>query len=109
MFHHRQELTNWLSKNVTDRVIQQALESGQVENFGGFNLLTDSLPGFVVAITSVRNTTYNVAIVVDGFQVRWFRLKKIPWWNWVGDTAKSLVYQGDRPRVYRVLKWGIKK
>ena len=109
MIHHRQQLINWLIKNVTDRVIQQALESGRIENYGGFNSLSGSLPGFVVAITSARETTYNVAIVVDNFEMRWFRLKEIPWWDWVGDKSNSSVYQGDRPKVYKVLKWGVKE
>ena len=108
MIHHRQQLINWLTKNITDRVIQQALESGRVENCGGFNSLSGSLPGFVVAVTSGRGTIYNIAIVVDNFQMRWFRLKKIPWWNWVGDKSNSSVCQGDRPKVYKVLKERLK-
>lgn len=106
MFHHRQQLINWLLKNVTDRVILNALESGRVENYGGFNPLpTTDLPGWVVAVTSVRNKTYNIAIVADtNFTMRWFRVKDVPWFDWVGDTAKVAVYQGDEPEKYQELK-----
>jgi len=106
MIHHRQQLINWLLKNVTDRVILNAIESGRIENYGGFNPLpTTNFPGWVVAVTSVRNKTYNIAIVADiNFTMRWFRIKDVPWSDWVGDTATSKVHQGDNPEKYQELK-----
>jgi len=105
MIHHRQQLITWLLKNVTDRVIQNAMESGQIENCGGFNPLpTTVLPGWIVAVTSGRNKIYNIAIVSENFKLRWFRVKEVLWENWVGDTATSEVYRGDRPKEYERLK-----
>lgn len=105
MIHHRQQLINWLLKNVTDRVILNAIESGRIENCGGFNPLpTTDLPGWIIVITSGRNRVYNIAIVIDKFKLRWFRVKNIPWSDWVGDIATSEVYQGDEPEKYQELK-----
>jgi len=105
MIHHRQQLITWLLKNVTDRVIQNAIESGRIENCGGFNPLpTTNLPGWILIITSGRNKTYNIAVVSENFKLRWFRVKDVPWENWIGDTATSEVYQGDNPEKYQGLK-----
>lgn len=104
MIHNRQHLIQWVTKNISDKVIQQAIESGRIENLGGFNPLSGSNPGFVVSITSVRNKIYYIGVVLDQYQIRWFRLKQIPWWNWVGDKSKSSLYQGDRSKIYKVLK-----
>jgi len=106
MFHHRQQLINWLFKNVTDRVIKNALESGGVECCGRFDTLpTTNLPGWIVVITG-RFKTYNIGIVADNFKLRWFRIKEIPWQNWIGDIAKSDIYRGDNPEKYQELKNG---
>ena len=106
MIHHRQQLINWLLKNVTDRVIQNVMESGRIENYGGFDPLpTTNLPGWIVAITSGRGRVYNIAIVADtNFTMRWFRIKDVPWSDWVGDVAKVSVYRGDAPEKYERLK-----
>jgi len=82
------------------------MESGRIENYGGFNPLpTTNLPGWIVAVTSGRNKTYNIAVVADtNFTMRWFRVKDVPWPDWVGDTAKVAVYQGDNKDKYKGLK-----
>ena len=108
MIHHRQQLINWVTKNINDPVIQRALEWGRVENCGGFNPLSETssgiLPGWIVAVTSVRNKTYYIAVVLDQYEMRWHRLKQVPWCHWVGDKSSNPVYQGDKPEVYKVLK-----
>ena len=105
MIHHRQQLITWLLKNVTDRVIQNAMESGRIENCGGFNPLpTTNLPGWVLIVTSGRNKVYNIAVVSENFKLRWFRVKDVPWKNWIGDIATNSVYRGDGPEKYQELK-----
>ena len=106
MLHSRQHLIQWVMKNAKDRVIQNALENGTIINFGGFDPLSGSNPGFVISITSIREKVYYIGVVLDqiNFQIRWFRMKEVPWWNWVGDKSNSLLYQGDKPKVCEVLK-----
>ena len=106
MIHHRQQLINFLEQNVTDRVLQNAMNRGRVELLGGFNPLIGSLPGWVVAITSYWKTTYNIGIIEDVNigKLQWFRLTRIPWKNWDGDKSKNKLYQGDNPKKYQKLK-----
>lgn len=106
MIHHRQQLINFLEQNVTDRVLQKAMNWGQIEFLGGFNPLFGSLLGWCVSITSYRGTTYNIGIIEDVNigKLRWFRLTKIPWENWDGDRSEDKLYQGDKPEKYRRLK-----
>ena len=108
MIHCRQHLISWLLKNVTDRVLHNALESGRIENLGAFNPLpTSDKMGFLVRITSVHNTTYIIA-VVSGVcnKYHWSRVKEFSWADWMGDRTLTELYQGDKPKVYGVLKWG---
>jgi hypothetical protein len=106
MFHSRQHLIQWLIKNVTDKVLNIALTTGEVEVLGGFNPLpTSDSPGFLVRITSVYKSTYIVAVVAD-HRPRWFRVKDFSWRHYVGDIASNPLYQGDEPEAYKALKWG---
>lgn len=106
MIHHHQQLINFLEQNVTDRVLQNALNRGRVEFCGGFNPLVGSFPGWVVSVTSYRGTIYNFGIIenTNTGKLRWFRLAKIPWKNWDGDRSEDKLYQGDFPEKYRRLK-----
>lgn len=106
MIHHRQQLLNFLERNVTDRVLQNALNRGRVEFCGGFNPLIGSLSGWAFVITSYWGSVYNIGIVEDinTGKLRWFRLGKIPWGNWGGDRSEDKLYKGDNPGKYQELK-----
>lgn len=107
MFYNRQHLFTWLCKNVTDRVLSTALDTGVVELLGGFKPLpTSNKPGWIVRVTSVYNTTYIIAVAVDRGKPYWFQVQDFSWCHYVGDTASNPLYQGDEPRVYKTLKWG---
>lgn len=107
MIHCRQHLISWLLKNVTDRVLCNVLESGRVENLGVFDPLpTSDQMGFLVRITSVHNTTYIIAVVIGPCnKYRWFQVKEFSWMDWRGDRTMTELYRGDKPKVYKVLKW----
>ena len=104
MIHCRQHLISWLLKNVTDRVLQNALESGGVENLGWFDPLpTSDAAGFLIRLTSVHSTTYIVAVAAGPCgKYRWFRVKEFSWADWGSDVPDEL-YQGDNAKVYKVL------
>lgn len=104
----RQHLIQWLVDNVTDRILQNALNGGKVESFGWFNSLPYiNTPGFIVSVTSYRQSTYLIAVgfkEITGVPF-WFRiegLNNVTWSNWKGGTDK--LHQGDFPEKYRRLK-----
>jgi len=105
MIHCRQHLISWLLKNVTDRVLHNVLETGRIENLGVFDPLPTSVDsGFIVQLTSLHETIYNIAVVSGACnKYRWFRVKEISWADWAGGDVE--LFQGDRPKVYGVLKW----
>jgi len=106
MVHHRQQLLNWLSKNLQDRVLLNALEYGTVELLGGFNKLPgSSTPGWIVKLITANGKKHFVAIASN--PLCWFRIKSVPWKNWDGDRSSNPLYQGDNPRRY--LLWKIMK
>ena len=109
MFHNRQHLFQWLTDNLTDRVLQNLLQgSGQAELLGGFCPLPGSTnPGWIVGLTSYRTgQTYYVCIGVneETGKVRWWRTKGVQWENWDGDKSENKLYQGDDPEKYWRLK-----
>ena len=98
MLHTRNELITWLYKNITDPILQQAMEWGRIENLGGFRPLpTSKNPGWIVRITSKRGRVFAVAVGVDNFKLYWFRLKEesIDWSLWIGEDAESELFRGD--------------
>jgi len=96
MIHSRTELIQWVRKNVTDLVLQNAMEWGQIQNLGGFwPLPTSSRPGWIVRITTGRNRTYHIAIGVKDFGLYWFRLKEVDWSTWAGHRTTNELYRGD--------------
>lgn len=100
MFHYRQQLINWLIKNVKDRVLFNALESGTVELLGGFERLPgSSASGWIVRLMTTYNTEYLIAITATD-PIRWYRIQEVDWSTWSGNKSKHPLYQGDDPEKY---------
>lgn len=99
MLHTRSELIQWVRNNVTDPVLQRAMEWGRIENLGGFRPLpTSRNPGWVVRITSSRGKSYNIAVGVRNFGLYWFRLPELlesDWESWIGKESGDELYRGD--------------
>lgn len=98
MIHTRTELLQWVRKNVTDPVLQRAIEWGRIENLGGFRPLpTSKNPGWIVHITSSRGRVYIIAVGVKNFGLYWFRLKEesVDWSTWIGGESEDELYRGD--------------
>lgn len=107
MIHTRAELIDWIRKNVNDRVLTNAIETGSVEVLGGFDPLpTSTNPGWMVKVKSPFGRTHLIAIGFDlnRFQLYWFRAPNIPWDKWAGVGSESPLYAGDNPTLYAELK-----
>jgi len=98
LLHTRTELITWLSRNITDPILREAIEWGRIENLGGFRPLpTSKNPGWVVRVTSKRGRVHVIAVGVKNFKLYWFRLKEemIDWSRWIGADAENELYRGD--------------
>jgi len=108
MFHSRQHLIQWLQDNLTDRLLQNILQRGQLELLGAFNPLPgSSIPGWIVVLTSyITGQGHFICIGVDekNGSVRWWRTKEVNWQNWDGDKSSNSLYYGDNPEAYREWK-----
>jgi len=109
MFHNKQHLFQWLTDNLSDRVLQNLLQGGgQAELLGGFSPLPGSTkPGWIVALTSYRTgKVYYVCVgVSEAGKAHWWRAKGVQWENWDGGGAIKTLYRGDDPEKYKRLKY----
>ena len=108
MFHSRQELIKWLQRNPPDRVIENALEYGVVENLGFFGPIPSShQPGWIVRLTSRGGCIRLLVIALaKGLPPTFYiwRIKEVPWESWLGKSGGSSVRDGDNPEQYAVLR-----
>lgn len=99
MIHTRSALIDWIKKNVNDRVLTNALDTGDVWLVGGFNPLpASSAPGWLIRLRS-RTRGYFLAIAIDEVlgRLRCYRAPYISWETYTGGT--NPLYAGDKPDV----------
>lgn len=84
--------------------ILEALSTGRAEVLGGFEQIPPSdKPGWIIIVTSRRETVWNVVITAHENPPRFttWIVQRIPWEYWVGKTDRDpTVYDGDHPRKY---------
>lgn len=79
MIHTRDQLIDWLNQNVTDLILQQALQHGRIEVLGGYYapLPTSKNSGWLVHLVGPYGHCYLIAVAEDRTQLGrfyWFRL-----------------------------------
>lgn len=106
-FQSRTHIILWLENNCSRQAITRALYEGQVEFFGGFNLIPPTKhPGWILRITSARGRTWYVAVICYDRRYGIRILRDVPWGNWIGSSAKNLtvLMGGDNPSEYWELR-----
>lgn len=99
MIHTRGQLIDWIKKNVTDRVLLNALDRGDVWLVGGFDPLPASFaPGWLVRLRS-RTRSYFLAVAIDEVlgRLRCYRAPYVSWETYTGGSNQ--LYAGDKPDV----------
>ncbi len=100
----RNNLIDWLGEHTFYRSIARAIQEGQVENLGAFDL--SSGPGWIIRVTSEFHKVWYIKITPCqklGFYGV-VLLDHIPWDNWIGDKLDNKLYQGDKPEEYKLLR-----
>lgn len=110
-FQTENDIIDWLIDNCPRPAIVRALEQGKVEYLGGFNPIPPSaLPGWILKITSIYETQWNVAVLANEITHRYeIRIiKSVPWKNWVGTDHlnnhkkfRIKLFSGDNPELYK--------
>jgi len=98
----RNELIDWLEKCKPRRSIVRAIQEGQVENLGAFDL--SSGPGWIVKVTSVFDKVWYVKITPFLNFYGTVLIADVPWELWIGDKSDNKLYQGDNPQEYKLLR-----
>lgn len=98
-FRNKDDLLNYLEQYTTGRT-KRFIESGKnVELIGGFSHISPTnKPGWIFRLKS----NWYVGITIE----RKFYKTKPQWQYWDGDESDNPMYQGDRPKLYRRLKYG---
>ena len=104
-FQSRTHLVLWLENNCARKAITRALYEGQVEFFGGFDLISPTTrPGWIMGVRSAHGKIFYVAVICYDRRYGIRILKDVPWDKWVGDVSKGSLYRGDNPNKYEELK-----
>lgn len=114
-FQSKDNVIDWLIDNCPRPAIERALIDGRIEFLGGFKPIPPStLPGWILIVTSVYNTQWNIAILANDikhiYEIR--IIKYVPWKNWVGtnfwnnDSFRIKLFSGDNPKKYKELRNG---
>lgn len=100
----RNELIDRLGENTSYRSIARAIQEGQVENLGAFNL--PSGPGWIVKVTSAFNKVWYTKItpLPKSNYCGTVLIVGVPWEHWIGDKSDNKLYQGDNPLLYKELR-----
>lgn len=110
-FQSRLHIVSWLEKTCPRKAIVRALSEGQVEFFGGFDLIPPTTqPGWVIRVTSIYGKIWYIAVIAyrNHYGIR--ILKDIPWGNWVGtvfwdsNSFRTQMFSGDSPEEYLELR-----
>jgi len=107
-FRTRDDILRWLIRRCPRKAIVRSLLQDRAELLGGFNNIPPSgRPGWIVRVTSIltkRKWIVAVIACVDkpDYEIR--ILKRVPWKNYLDESAISPVYLGDRPWLYRIMK-----
>jgi len=101
MIRTRNDLFDWLGANAPSRTIARAIEEGEVENYGGFQINS-----WIVRVQSRFGTDWFVRIRAhqSGYTANIIYDGKIPWENWIGWTSSNGLYTGDYPSKYLELR-----
>ena len=111
-FQSRTDMILWLTEQCPRPNIVRALEAGDVEFLGGFDLIPPSnMSGWIFKIRPhpVATQTRNVCILCNEpkrkYEIR--IVKRIPWENWCGMfhgvLMKDSLQSGDKPLLYKEL------
>jgi hypothetical protein len=109
-FQSRTHIILWLENNCSRKAITRALYEGQVEFFGGFDLIPPTThPGWIMRVTSAHGRTWYVAVICYDRRYGVRILRDVPWdkWNsyfWDKTSRKGELYSGDNPAEYKKLK-----
>lgn len=101
----RTQLINFICENISQNAIVRACHqaNGNVQVMGGFSKIRPlSVPGWVVAITSIHGRTWLVAVTPDDHRhiFRVCLIESIPWKYYIGriDREEYSIYDGDNPQ-----------
>lgn len=107
-FQSKTHIVGWLINNCSRQAICRALNEGQVEFFGGFDLIPPTTrPGWVLRVTSIHGRIWYVAVIVYDHRYGIRILRDVPWDRWVGSQwsgSRWQLYNGDHPGEYQKLK-----
>jgi len=98
----RAELINYIHDHIPQRAIKRACHNGTVKVLGGFSSISPSTrPGWIVAVTSIYDRTWLVAVTSDDHNhvFRTWTVEWIPWKYYIGrvDRGEYSIYDGDNP------------
>jgi len=102
-------IVSWLGQNCARQAICRAINEGQVEFFGGFNLIPPTThPGWIMRVTSAHGRTWYVAVICYDHRYGIRILRDVPWDKWVGEFQwggfRARLHSGDHPEIYKILK-----
>lgn len=99
----RTQLINFICENISQNAIVRACYRGTVRVLGGFSRVPPSTaPGWIVAVTSIHDRTWLVAVTTDDHRhiFHAWVTNAIPWRYYVGrmDRGEYSIYDGDDPQ-----------
>lgn len=113
MIHTRNQLVDWIERNVDDRVIANAMQDGEVWLVGAFAPLPTSCnSGWLVKVTTRFHTTHLIAVTESRSRLGrfyWFRAPYVEWANYIGDVSADPLFAGDKPNDCAKFKAQVKE
>ncbi|KKN77448.1 hypothetical protein LCGC14_0360070 [marine sediment metagenome] len=106
--HTRNDLIKFIEDNAPfTGVLRAALNHN--ENLGGFSRLSiNHGSGWIVRLTSKFNRQWLIGVAPDKTLASkyriWILFNSVPWKFWEGDKSENLLYRGDRPEEYKLLR-----
>lgn len=111
-FRSKNDILSWLETHCPRKAIVRSLSQNGAELLGGFDPIPSSgRPGWIVRIRSAYGKVWLVAIIPNSRQADYeIRiLQRVPWEHYVGCKDRDCIYSGDKPWLYKLLKYRNKR